>query len=291
MWDQVGRLHAYHGDVAVEFRLLKLTEEVGEVANAFIGVRGLNRRKGVYATQDELLGELADVMLTAAVAMAGITGDARKAGEAFRQRLAAVVGRAGLDAPPSAVRHWTASAIVVNPHYDQVLLIDHVKSGLWLFPGGHVDAGETLAETAIREVREETGIDAEVVTGPMPAYDPVIMHPVPFAVIEATAADPVNGPHQHVDGLFICRAAAAELPGRLDPREVSGARWVSPGQMRELAVPAELPAIAEDALAWAARNAGPAPARPPQPDGRAVPRGFANSDVPSAGNPGAGGAR
>ena len=32
MWDQVGQLHAYHGEVPAEVRLLKLTEEVGEVA-------------------------------------------------------------------------------------------------------------------------------------------------------------------------------------------------------------------------------------------------------------------
>ncbi len=40
MWDQVGQLYAYHGDVPAEVRLLKLTEEVGEVADAFIGMRG-----------------------------------------------------------------------------------------------------------------------------------------------------------------------------------------------------------------------------------------------------------
>lgn len=41
MWDQVGQLYTYHGDVPVEVRLLKLTEEVGEVADAFIGMQGL----------------------------------------------------------------------------------------------------------------------------------------------------------------------------------------------------------------------------------------------------------
>lgn len=30
MWDQVGQLYAYHGDVPAEVRLLKLTEEVGD---------------------------------------------------------------------------------------------------------------------------------------------------------------------------------------------------------------------------------------------------------------------
>jgi hypothetical protein len=47
MWEQVGRLYAHHGDVPAEVRLLKLTEEVGEVADAFIGMHGLNGRKGV----------------------------------------------------------------------------------------------------------------------------------------------------------------------------------------------------------------------------------------------------
>jgi NTP pyrophosphatase (non-canonical NTP hydrolase) len=41
MWDQAGQLYAYHGDVPAEVRLLKLTEEVGEVADAFIGMQGL----------------------------------------------------------------------------------------------------------------------------------------------------------------------------------------------------------------------------------------------------------
>jgi 8-oxo-dGTP pyrophosphatase MutT (NUDIX family) len=33
----------------------------------------------------------------------------------------------------------------------------------WALPKGHIDEGESGAETAVREVREETGIDAEVV--------------------------------------------------------------------------------------------------------------------------------
>jgi hypothetical protein len=69
--------------------------------------------------------------------MAGITQDPRRAGEIFQQRLATVVTRAGLDIPASSVRHWTASAIVLHPENDQVLLIDHIKSGLVLFAGGH----------------------------------------------------------------------------------------------------------------------------------------------------------
>jgi NTP pyrophosphatase (non-canonical NTP hydrolase) len=38
MWDQISELHAWHVSVPVEIRLLKLSEEVGEAAEAFIGM-------------------------------------------------------------------------------------------------------------------------------------------------------------------------------------------------------------------------------------------------------------
>lgn len=96
MWDQVGRLHAYHGEVPVEIRLLKLTEEVGEAAEALIGMQGLNRRKGLCRTRDDLLAELSDVIITAAVAMNGIAGNADQAREHLERRLTVVTERAGL---------------------------------------------------------------------------------------------------------------------------------------------------------------------------------------------------
>lgn len=188
MWEEIGSLHAHHGEVTPEARVLKLAEETGEAATALIGMHGWNSRKGVCATQDDLLAELSDVIITAGVAMAGITGDAGQAAKAFRHRLESVLTRAGLQAPATEQhtdRHWTASGIVLHPEADKVLLIDHIKSGYWLFPGGHVCAGETLAEAVVREVREETGIDAKIITGPVPAYAPVVTHPVPFTIGKA----------------------------------------------------------------------------------------------------------
>lgn len=41
----------------------------------------------------------------------------------------------------------------------QLLLIKHRCSGHWSFPKGHVEAGEHENETALREVKEETGLD------------------------------------------------------------------------------------------------------------------------------------
>ena len=97
MWDDIKRLHEFHGEVPVEIRLLKLTEEVGEVAEALIGMRGLNSRKGQCRTRDDLLDELADVIITAAVAMNAITdGGIGQVRDHFEQRLAAIMARARL---------------------------------------------------------------------------------------------------------------------------------------------------------------------------------------------------
>lgn len=55
----------------------------------------------------------------------------------------------------------SCGAIVIND--DKVLLVKH-NAGHIGFPKGHVEDGETEEETAIREVKEETGLDIEVDT-------------------------------------------------------------------------------------------------------------------------------
>jgi NTP pyrophosphatase (non-canonical NTP hydrolase) len=97
MWDRIQHLHEHHGDVPLEIRILKLTEEAGEVAEAFVGVRGLNPRKGVCRSHEDLLDELADVIITAAVAMSAVMdGGTDEAAAHLQQRLGVVTARAGV---------------------------------------------------------------------------------------------------------------------------------------------------------------------------------------------------
>jgi len=57
----------------IAMRLMKITEEAGEVTSAYIGVTGQNPRKGITHTWDDVSNELCDVILTAAVALATIS--------------------------------------------------------------------------------------------------------------------------------------------------------------------------------------------------------------------------
>jgi len=47
----------------------------------------------------------------------------------------------------------------------QLLLLRHRMGGHWSFPKGHVEGGETEAQTALREVREETGLNVSLLEG------------------------------------------------------------------------------------------------------------------------------
>jgi NTP pyrophosphatase (non-canonical NTP hydrolase) len=95
-WQQISLLTAHHDEAGTHAHILKLTEEVGEAAAALIGINGWNKRKGVYATTGDLLDELGDVIITAAVAMTGITGSPAASEQCFQRHLAAVIERAGL---------------------------------------------------------------------------------------------------------------------------------------------------------------------------------------------------
>ncbi len=55
------------------------------------------------------------------------------------------------------------SAVIFDETRRKVLLTRRSDNGLWCLPGGAVDPGETVAEACIREVREETGLEVQVV--------------------------------------------------------------------------------------------------------------------------------
>ncbi len=54
--------------------------------------------------------------------------------------------------------HITGSAWVLSHDQTRCLLVHHAKLNRWLQPGGHADGETEIAEVALREAREETGL-------------------------------------------------------------------------------------------------------------------------------------
>ncbi len=54
------------------------------------------------------------------------------------------------------------AAAIFDATRQKVLLVRRLDNGLWCLPGGHMDAGESVAEACAREVFEETGLQIEV---------------------------------------------------------------------------------------------------------------------------------
>ena len=92
----------------------------------------------------------------------------------------------------------------------EILLIKHVNSGHWSFPKGHVEGEETEIETALREIKEETGIDVII--------DPSFRETVSYSPRKDT---------QKVVVYFIGKAKNFEFVPQEE--EIAQVRWVDIG--------------------------------------------------------------
>ena len=99
-------------------------------------------------------------------------------------------------------KHFTASALIIDN--GKVLLLHHKKLGVWLYPGGHVEADENPEEALLREVREETGMEIEILgekdeSLSDKAADVSALH-IPYAMLCELVGD-----HYHNDIIYLCR--------------------------------------------------------------------------------------
>ena len=119
--------------------------------------------------------------------------------------------------------HFTASAFVLSPHGDILLLIKHRKLGIWLQPGGHVDPEDSdLRAAARREVAEETGLtELQDLSEKTPVLD-VDVHLIPE---RPGGTEPS---HRHFDVRFLFRSRTESLQAGDDAAD---ARWVPLGQV------------------------------------------------------------
>lgn len=155
----------------------------------------------------------------------------------------------------SSTRHQTASMVVLDIAAAYVLLVHHRASGLWQFPGGHVDPDEAPDEAAAREVLEETGVSATI-TGQRPRNLPGMQwRPAPWIVAEIPAPEKPARAHRafepahfHIDLLYIGVANSTHpLMARED--EVASARWVHLADVNRMEARGEVPQLSSAAYA------------------------------------------
>jgi ADP-ribose pyrophosphatase YjhB (NUDIX family) len=127
-------------------------------------------------------------------------------------------------------RDFTATTFVVRA--DRTLLLLHRKLGKWFPPGGHIDPHELPDQAAIREVREESGLEVELLEQGR-QLGPVRVLPQPFCIL----LENISADHQHIDLIYFARVRGGSLAHA--EREAHAARWFT---WEELAAPE----IAED---------------------------------------------
>lgn len=124
------------------------------------------------------------------------------------------------DAPPANSLVPSANVVVTNKR-GEILMIERTDNGNWAVPGGAMDLGESLVQTAVRETKEETGIDCEV-TGLIGIYTD------PKHVLLYTSNGEVR---QEFSVVFTARYVGGEPTPSSESRLV---HWVVPDQVEHL---------------------------------------------------------
>lgn len=101
-------------------------------------------------------------------------------------------------------RDFTASLVIIRE--EGVLLLHHRKLQTWMPPGGHVEPNELPHEAALREAKEETGLDVQLYHQEnMWVKEPnAYSIPRPFlCLLEEIPVYKETPAHQHIDFVFL----------------------------------------------------------------------------------------
>jgi 8-oxo-dGTP diphosphatase len=117
------------------------------------------------------------------------------------------------DPPMTPPQHLAVYFALFDEANRALMLVDHIKAGCWLLPGGHVDDGEDPRTTVVREAREELGIDVRFHEG---------LGDQPFFL----SVTQTRGQHSHTDVTlwFVLHGDRAQEMTP-DPGEFRGTGW------------------------------------------------------------------
>ena len=114
---------------------------------------------------------------------------------------------------------FTVDVFIV--YENKVLLIFHRKHNRWLQIGGHIELNEDPDETLFREVKEECGLDIEIIGGKQPNFE-IKGTKFLYAPVFMNIHD-INETHKHIGLVYFAKAKSNKLV--LSEREHSDIRW------------------------------------------------------------------
>lgn len=140
-------------------------------------------------------------------------------------------------------RHFTVATFIVCQN--KTLLHWHHKHNMWLPVGGHVDPNESLCEAAIREAKEEAGLDIELYhhRPHLAEENGHVQHLIAPMYMQN---EPIADDHAHVDAIFYARAKTLDLAPL--EGEVQKLGWYAKDELESLSLAQDVKAFALEAL-------------------------------------------
>jgi 8-oxo-dGTP pyrophosphatase MutT (NUDIX family) len=137
---------------------------------------------------------------------------------------------------------FTVAIFVV--HDEKILLVHHRKLDKWLPLGGHIELNEDPEQAALREAKEESSLDVELIGERPPTTSPGTR-----ALIAPRFLDihRISETHEHIGMIYWARLKNGKLT--LAPGEHHDIRWCSAEELDKLQPPML------DAVKWYCRSA------------------------------------
>lgn len=126
------------------------------------------------------------------------------------------------------IKHFTATTYVLNKNMDQMILLWHPKLHSWMPPGGHIEENESHELAAIREIKEELGIqDGWFLQPENYDFSVIDSRARPMLIPNMILEEKITENHFHLDLIFLAVTEHKEVKSP----EGHELKWFTPTEL------------------------------------------------------------